>query len=586
MGITMNFKIFHSIGVRVMLAITAILLVIEIMALFASSSGMHELQMQAELEDANHLIMMAESVRENMDKKWALGVFSTEILRNFSADTPEELKAKILAAVPVVSAWETAKSKAKEGGYEFRTPRNNARNPANNPDAVEQTALTYFKNNRNASEYHVIDEKMNAIRYFRPVRLSESCMNCHGDPKNSARIWGNSDGMDITGFKMDGKKIGDLHGAFEVIKSLDRADAAFNNVLLKGIIEAVIMISIALALVFWVISRLVSKPVSRALQDIAGAEQNNDLTMQLDESGKGEIAQMSIAFNRFTQRIKAVMSEVVDATKHMSASSTQLSEITRTTSKAVDDQQAETQQAATAMNEMTATVAEVAQNAATAAESANAATDETHKGEIIVKESKQNISQLANEVTNAAQVIKQLDEDSGAISSILDVIKGIAEQTNLLALNAAIEAARAGDQGRGFAVVADEVRTLAQRTQQSTAEIEAMIDRLQAGAKKAAVVMETGQAQAEVSVEQANKAGDALQAIAEAISNIDQMNTQIATAAEEQSSVAEEVNRNVININQSSEQTAENTRYLSTASDELNELAQRLNELVSKFKLN
>ncbi len=581
----MRLKIFDSIGVRVMLAITAILVALEITALVTSTSGMHELQMQAELEDANHLILMSESVRENMETKWTLGVFSPEILRNYTADNPDELKAKILAAIPVVTAWETAKNKAKEGGFEFRTPRRNARNPANNPDAIEQAALDHFKNNRNASEYHVIDEKMNAIRYFRPVRLSESCMNCHGDPANSERIWGNTDGMDITGFKMDGKKVGDLHGAFEVIKSLDRADAAFRGALISGIIGGAIMIAIGLALVFWVINRLVSKPVSRALQDIAGAEQSNDLTMQLDESGKGEIAQMSMAFNRFTNRIRGVMGDVVEAAKHMSASSTQLSEITLTTSQAVDSQQAETQQAATAMNEMTATVAEVAQNAAAAAESANAATVETHNGETVVKASKQNISQLAVEVTNAAQVIKQLDEDSGAIGSILDVIKGIAEQTNLLALNAAIEAARAGDQGRGFAVVADEVRTLAQRTQQSTAEIEAMIDRLQAGAKKAVVVMETGQAQAEVSVEQANKAGDALQAIAEAISNIDQMNTQIATAAEEQSSVAEEVNKNVININQASEQTAENTRYLSTASNELNGLAQKLNDLVSKFKL-
>ncbi|VAW91916.1 Methyl-accepting chemotaxis sensor/transducer protein [hydrothermal vent metagenome] len=581
----MNNKIFNSIGVRVILAITVILIVIEVMALAASSYGIREVQMRAELEDANHLILLSESVRENMEQKWQLGVFSPEILRNFSKDNPEERKAKILATVPIVTAWETAKAKAKVGGYEFRTPRANARNPANNPDNVEQTALEFFKSNPDEIEYHVVDEKMNAIRYFRPVRLSESCMNCHGDPVNSEKIWGNTDGMDITGYKMDGKKVGDLHGAFEVIKSLDRADAAFRNALITGIIEGIIMIAIGLALVYWVISRLVSKPVSRALQDIASAEENNDLTMQLCEDGKGEITQMSIAFNRFTTRIRDVMGEVVGAAKHMSDSATQLSQITQTTSQAVDDQQAETQQAATAMNEMTATVAEVAQNAALAADSANAATIETHKGETVVKESKDNISQLANEVMNAAQVITQLDADSSAISSILDVIKNIAEQTNLLALNAAIEAARAGDQGRGFAVVADEVRTLAQRTQQSTAEIEAMIERLQSGAEKAVAVMEKGQAQAEVSVEHANKASDALQAIAQAISTIDQMNTQIATAAEEQSSVAEEVNKNVININQSSEQTAENTRHLSTASDELNGLAQQLDNLVSKFKI-
>jgi len=576
---------FNSIGIRIGLAMLGILIVTQVVTVLTAAYQSHELQMQAERDDAYHLILMAESVRENMEQKWELGLFSPETLMNISANSPEERKAKILASVPVVSAWETAKAKAKEGGYEFRSPRKNARNPANNPDPIEQEALDYFARNPDASSYHMVDKKLNALRYFRPVRLGAVCMNCHGDPANAEKLWGTTDGTDITGFKMDGKKVGDLHGAFEVIKSLKVADGYFKDAMIIGIIEGVIAILVGMGLIFWIINRLLNRPVSRALKDIEAAEQNNDLSMQLDEGGKGEITEISKAFNRFTGRIKDVMSEVVDASSQMSVSADRLSKITHTTSTAVESQQAETQQAATAMNEMTATVAEVAQNAAAAAESANSATAETRKGEAVVLETKTKISQLANEVMEAAQVIKQVETDSEAIGSILDVIKGIAEQTNLLALNAAIEAARAGDQGRGFAVVADEVRTLAKRTQESTAEIEAMIERLQDGSEKAVSAMEKGQSQAEISVEHANKASEALQEIASAISTINEMNTQIATAAEEQSAVAEEVNQNVININQSSELTAENTQELSSATEQLNSLSQQLQNMVAKFKL-
>ena len=578
-------KVFDSIGVRLGVVIALILIVIESVILLTAARQEHELQMAAELEDANHIILMAESVRENMEKKWELGLFSPQTMRAITADSQEERKAKILASVPVVSAWESAKAKATAGGYEFRTPRRGARNPANNPDGIEQAALDFFKKNPGAGNYHVIDKELNAIRYFRPVRLGKVCMNCHGDPANSQRIWGTDDGRDITGFKMDGKKVGDLHGAFEVIKSLDRADASFRSALIVGVTQGVIAIVIGLFLVYWVINRLVMKPVSRALADIGNAESNNDLTLQLDENGKGEIASMSKAFNRFTSRIRDVMIEVANASRQMSTSSEHLSQITRDTSSAMQSQQGETQQAATAMTEMTATVNEVARNAAAAAQSAGAASDETRIGEEVVAKSKSNITQLAHEVMQAAEVIKQLENDSDAIGSILDVIKGIAEQTNLLALNAAIEAARAGEQGRGFAVVADEVRTLAQRTQQSTAEIEQMIERLQKGAEKAVAAMEKGRAQAEISVEHANKASDALRAIASAITTIDDMNSQIATASEEQTAVAEEVNQNVININQSSEQTADSVNQLSSSSEQLNGLARQLQALVDRFKI-
>jgi len=251
----------------------------------------------------------------------------------------------------------------------------------------------------------------------------------------------------------------------------------------------------------------------------------------------------------------------------------------------IDNQRRETEQVATAMNEMAATVQEVARNASEAAGAASHADNEAGAGRAVVRETTASIENLAHEVESAAQVVQQLANDSESIGAVLDVIKGIAEQTNLLALNAAIEAARAGEQGRGFAVVADEVRTLASRTQDSTKEIEGMIEQLQNGARNAVEVMENGREKARTGVDQTKQAVQALDAITKAVATINQMNTQIASAAEQQRATTEEMNRNIININQIAEQTATSAIQTTTASDELARLSAQLQSLVNQFKL-
>ena len=243
-------------------------------------------------------------------------------------------------------------------------------------------------------------------------------------------------------------------------------------------------------------------------------------------------------------------------------------------------QQQETEQVATAMNEMTATVEEVARNAAAASGAAHTALEASNDGLDIARVARQDIEVLVENVDNASRVISRLEEESGNIGVVLDVIKGIAEQTNLLALNAAIEAARAGEQGRGFAVVADEVRTLASRTQESTQEIEEMISRLQAGVRDTVNVMQVAVDKGQEGSEQVGRTLEALDAIQDAVNTMSDMNSQIATAAEEQTAVANEINQNILNINEQGVVTAQDAEAARLACEKLADFSNRMQDLL------
>lgn len=336
----------------------------------------------------------------------------------------------------------------------------------------------------------------------------------------------------------------------------------------------------------FMIVRMVVHPLKvavDAMNDIAEGE--GDLTRRLDVNGKDEIAQLGQAFNMFASKVHGVVSEVMNSVSQLSSAATELSMVTSQTSEGVARQQMETEQVATAMNEMTSTVQEVASHAEQAAGAANDANMESQKGNNIVGEGIKSISALADEITSASSVIGRLETDSENIGTVLDVIRGIAEQTNLLALNAAIEAARAGEQGRGFAVVADEVRTLASRTQESTQEIQSMIEKLQSGAHDAVEVMTLSQSRASETVEHANQAGNALNSIAGSVDRINNMNLQIASAAEEQSSVAEEINQNVVRIADIAQDTSTSMQQIASSSEDLAQLSTRLDQLVGNFKV-
>ncbi|WP_018873294.1 methyl-accepting chemotaxis protein [Thioalkalivibrio sp. ALJ16] len=340
------------------------------------------------------------------------------------------------------------------------------------------------------------------------------------------------------------------------------------------------------ALMAWLLTRSIVRPLCQTvvrLNDIASGE--GDLTRKLEVSGRNELGELSEAFNAFVEKIRALIQQVAAGSDQVAAAANELSATSEETNEQVRRQKAETDQVATAMNEMTATVQEVARNAADAAAAAQSTDQDANAGQQVVQKTVNAINGLSAQVDSAAEVVGRLSQDAEEINKVLEVIGGIADQTNLLALNAAIEAARAGEQGRGFAVVADEVRTLASRTQDSTHEIQQMIERVQSGTREAVRAMEDGRAKAHESVEQVNLAGESLVAITQSVTRISDMNTQIASAAEEQSTVAEEINRNVANITEVLDQTASGSEQIRNAAEELSKLASEQQERVGQFKV-
>jgi methyl-accepting chemotaxis protein len=331
---------------------------------------------------------------------------------------------------------------------------------------------------------------------------------------------------------------------------------------------------------------LVTRPLHNLLERIEQiAEGDGDLRVRLDVLSRDELGQLSDAFNRFLDKLQPLIREVGRVTGEVADSARSLAGMAAANDRLISSEHAAVDQVSTAATEMSAAVHEVARNAQNAADAARSAEVQSREGAEVVGATIHAIRQLAHEVESASDTIQTLEQETANIGAVLAVIKGIAEQTNLLALNAAIEAARAGEQGRGFAVVADEVRALAARTQDSTKDIQQMIERLQSGVQDAVKAMHAGSVKARDSVERAAGVDGALSATGDSVARINDMAAQIATACEEQSSVTEEIARNISDIRDLTNEAALTSEQSTQASARLSELSHGLAQLVGRFRV-
>ena len=377
---------------------------------------------------------------------------------------------------------------------------------------------------------------------------------------------------------------GTVLGATRVSYSLATLDTQIDrNLMINAGLTIAIML-VAVIIMALLLRAIVIKPLCAMRAAMHGIEADADLTRRLNVQSTDEIGSLSTAFNSMLERFGGSLAEVFDTTTHLKAVAARITDVSAQTTEAAQQQRGETDMVATAITELESTAVQVREGATNAAAASVEADRTATDGATTTRAAIDGIHSLAGEIDRAASVIEQLDQRSQNVGGVLDVIKSIAEQTNLLALNAAIEAARAGEQGRGFAVVADEVRTLATRSHSSTQEIENIVEQLQVGARDAVDAMARAKQSAEERQQQVEKADVDLNHIAENVARIRDLNTQMASAANEQSVVTQDVSRNVLTISQLAERTAVDAVQTKEVSDSLRQLSDQLESLVQRFK--
>ncbi len=582
---------------RKIVAIAASLLVVVCAVLFwLNYRSAQESVREEYVARARSIVLTTESVRDEMARKWGLGLFDQDRLVEWGRRGEVE---KILGAVPVVTAWKSAMAKAKEGGYDFRVPKLQPRNPQNEPDEVEARALRKFAEDPQLTEYHELDESRNAVRYFRPIRLTAECLLCHGDPARSKDLWGNDKGLDPTGGRMEGWKDGEVHGAFEVVQSLDEADARTAAALRREAVIVLVFVALAAGVLFLLVTRSITVPVRDTVAAFKRFAEG-DLNHRLEVTTADEMGELRGAVNGLTDKLRAMIGRMETCSTDLNGASSQLSETAAQLAAGAEETTGRSGSVAAAAEEMSANMQSMATSTSQMLENVRTVTTSVEQMTAAISEVARSAEQAASVADGAARLartgsskIDQLGTAATEVGAVIELIQDIAEQTNLLALNATIEAARAGEAGKGFAVVATEVKQLARQTAEATENIRGRIEAIQNSAQDAV------QAIAEIS-DVVGKVNDVSRTIASAVEEqsittrqIAQNVAQASTSAEavslniaETATAAQEVTRNIAGVDQNARRTAADADRTRSAGDNLAQLAGQLSGLVGQFHVN
>jgi methyl-accepting chemotaxis protein len=505
---------------------------------------------ESELRKAKAVTLQAESTRDYMAKLRASGIYD-------NAKLASDVKL-LIQAVPIVSAMQTAGEKAKEAGFEFRVPKEFPRNSKNQPDREELDILHKLADRQSESgspDTWFEDTKMNAVRYFRGIRLSEDCLACHGDPTTSKALWRRDDGTDPTGAKMEGWKVGEVHGAFEVISSLEDMDKAMGRVTTWIAILGITVCSISILTITWFLKQRIFSRLTAAtirMRQVA----DGDLTSHIEDDRNDELTENFQTFNAMAAGLKEIVLRIQTSAEAIQSASGEIAAGNLDLSRRTEAQAASLEETASSMEEITANINNTAENARGADDRAGQARNVAAEG--------------GTAMGHVAQAMSEIDTSSSRIQEIISVVEEIAFQTNLLALNAAVEAARAGEMGRGFAVVAAEVRNLAKRSSDAAKEIKGLIHDSVAKAQEGSRI--------------ASKAGQTIHEVVENVERVTELISDIARATAEQSLGLNEVNKAVSQMDEATQQNAALVEQASSAAESLNNQAKDLAAMVARFR--